>query len=338
MTLFISAYNEEEIIEEKLRNTLELDYPNQELETIVVSDGSTDRTPEIVGRFADRGVILRHYEERIGKTGCLNRAIPSARGEILVFSDANAFYDRDAVRHLVRNFQDARVGFVTGHTKYAYPLSGGALAPVGLYAKLETWTKRLESRIGSCVGADGAIFAIRKERYSPLHDEDINDFVMPLQIIQGGFRGVLEEQAYCIERTGKSPAEEFRRQVRITSRTLRALFKHSGLLNPLRYPLFAYQLTSHKFLKLLMPFLLVLLFVANAFLVMERSGTILLLTFVSQIGFYSLSAVAQMTGCSGPLARAASLSHVFLAVNVAVLIGWKQYLRGEHYRTWVTNR
>ena len=203
-----------------------LEYPRQLLEIVVISDGSTDRTNEIVQSYADRGVQLRVFEGRIGKTACLNRVVPEANGDVIVFSDANALYEKDAVRDLAANFSDPTIGFVTGSTRYAVMPGAGEAATVGLYAALEQFTKKAESRIGSCVGADGAIFAIRKHLYPPLGEADINDLVIPLTIVRRGYRGVLEPAAFCIEPTAGDARGEFRRQVRITSRSL------AGALSP----------------------------------------------------------------------------------------------------------
>lgn len=166
VTLIVSAYNEEKVIGDKLNNALALDYPRELLEIVVVSDGSSDGTVRIVSGFADQGVVLRHYEGRIGKTACLNQVVPLATGEIIVFSDANSTYERGALKALVRSFQDRTIGFVTGWTRYVSHRDRMAVVnPLGLYSRLELITKELESRLGSCVGADGAIFAIRRELY-----------------------------------------------------------------------------------------------------------------------------------------------------------------------------
>ncbi|HKZ46858.1 MAG TPA: glycosyltransferase family 2 protein, partial [Thermodesulfobacteriota bacterium] len=212
-TLLISAYNEEAVIEDKILNSLDLNYPKELLEIVVISDGSNDKTNELVIKYADKGVVLRHYEGRIGKTACLNRAVPLAKGEIIVFSDANSRYDREAIRELVRSFADKEVGFATGFTRYT--TDEGLIDSISLYSRIEKITKKLESKIASCVGADGAIFAIRKPLYKLLNDYDINDLVIPLNVIKQGYRGRFEDRAFCTEKA-VSYRGEFNRQVRIT--------------------------------------------------------------------------------------------------------------------------
>ena len=203
VSLLISAYNEENVIEDKILNSLSLNYPKDLLEIVVVSDASVDRTDEIVRFYIQKGVLLRSYEGRIGKTACLNKAVPLSKGDIIVFSDANSKYDRDAIKHLVKRFNDPKVGLGTGSTKYNSKNPNSVSGSVGAYSKIEEITKKLESKIGSCVGADGAIFAIRKQLYQPLKEYDINDFVIPLHIIRQGYRAVLVEHAFCTEETAK---------------------------------------------------------------------------------------------------------------------------------------
>jgi len=332
VTLFISAYNEEKVIGEKIHNALLLDYPTDLLEIVVVSDGSSDRTTEIVSAFADRGVVLRHYMGRIGKTACLNRAVPLATGEIIVFSDANSNYDRGALKALVRPFQDSTVGFVTGWTKYGSGEDMTAADSLGLYAKLELVTKELESRLGSCVGADGAIFAIRKDLYVPLKDYDINDFVIPLMINKQGYRGVLDRKACCFEKDAGGAKGEFYRQVRITNRTIRAILNHRQLLNPFRFGFFSIQLFSHKLCKFLVPFFMLGLFVSNIFLISISSFYVM--SLIGQILLYSTASVAVCIFSETSFLGVTRATKIFVMVNVAILFAWVKYLQGETYITW----
>jgi len=332
VTLIVSVFNEEQVIEEKIVNTLMLDYPRDLLEIVFVSDGSTDRTDEIISRYADCGVMLRRYEGRIGKTACLNNAGPLARGEIIVFSDANSKYDQEAIRALVWRFSEDRVGFVTGRTRYLSPEGKKKCESVGSYTSFESEIKRLESLIGSCVGADGAIFAIRKQLYRPLQCADINDLVIPLKIVAQGFRGKLEETAFCFEETVKTEMQEFHRQVRIMNRTIRALVNHAFLLNPIRYGSFAFQLFSHKVSRLLVPFFLLALVATNLMLILE--GPIYLLAGFTQASFY-LMAMGGVGRCPGSIARLMALSRTFTMVNLAILYAWLKYAKGETYVTWM---
>ena len=332
VTLIVSAFNEELVIGQKIENALSLDYPRELLEVVVVSDGSSDRTCEISLGFAHRGVVLRHYEGRIGKTACLNRALPMARGSVVVFSDANSAYERGALRALVRPFEDPSVGFVTGWTRYGSGEDGSASGSLGIYSKLELVTKELESRLGSCIGADGAIFAIRKELYQPLRDYDINDLVIPLSINRQGYRGVLQREAVCVEKDAGSAKGEFQRQVRITNRTLRAIMNHRQLFNPFRFGLLSFELFSHKLCRFLVPAFLIAALASN--LLLAERGGFFLAALMAQGAFYVAAGAATLFSKTGFLAHAAETARSFVVVNAAIALAWIKYFQGETYTTW----
>jgi cellulose synthase/poly-beta-1,6-N-acetylglucosamine synthase-like glycosyltransferase len=255
VTMIISAYNEEDVIAKKIENTLALDYPKENFEVIVVSDHSTDRTDEIVKRYESRGVILLSQPTRKGKTAGLNAAVQKAHGKLIVFSDADSMYEPSALKIIAGSFAgDKSIGLVTGSTNYVSEGQGKMVVTTSMYARLERFIKKYESLLGSCVGADGAIFGMRKSLYEPLQDDDINDLVLPLTVIKQGRRVVLLEQLRCTEAPAVDESGEFRRQARITNRTLTALFRHAELMNVIKYPLFSFEVISHKLLKLSAPF------------------------------------------------------------------------------------
>ena len=338
VSLLISAYNEAAVIEEKLLNSLDLDYPEELLEIVVVSDSSCDGTDDIVRGYEGRGIVLMRHEGHVGKTACLNRAVPEAAGDIIVFSDANSRYDRRALRCLVERFSDREIGFVTGRTEYLCPAGDGGLSPTGLYTRIEGLTKTLEGRIGSCVGADGAIFAIRKSLYRPLDASDINDLVIPATIVEQGYRGVLAPDAFCLEPTTPDVAGEFARHVRITTRSLRAIFRHPGLLNPFRYPLFSFELASHKLMRFFVPFALFTAFFANVLITADGGGPLYGATLFLQMLLYVLWLAGSLHVPLSFLTRPSRAAHTFCAVNLAILIGWIKFLKGEKFTTWATQR
>ena len=336
VSLLISVYNEESVIEDKILNSLTLDYPKNLFEIVVISDGSNDRTHAIAAGYASKGVFLRHYEGRSGKTACLNKAVPLAKGDIIVFSDANSKYDKAAIKRLVNNFIDETIGFVTGTTKYISNDGERILDSIGVYSRIEQFTKRLESNIGSCVGADGAIFAIRKHLYRSLKDFDINDFVVPLNVIKQRFRGVFEEEAFCMEKTAKSTKGEFNRQVRITNRTIRAIVNNRKLFNPFEFGIFSFQLLSHKVCKLMVPFFMLLFFFTNLLLIRDSFLYIFILGI--QVFVYLASMLKDLWQRSKGINRLISMFHTFTIINMAILWGWVKYLKGETYVTWTTTR
>jgi cellulose synthase/poly-beta-1,6-N-acetylglucosamine synthase-like glycosyltransferase len=249
VTLVISAYNEAAVIRRKLENVLSLEYPAGLLEVVVVSDASDDGTDDIVKEFAGQGVRLFRQRERRGKTAGLNAVMPTIRSEVVVFSDANAMYSRDAIAMLVRNFADGDIGCVTGEAQYVP--QGDAVADVGerLYWGYEMQIKRLETALGSMVGGDGAIYAIRTRLWRSLPDNAINDFLNPLQIVAAGWRATYEPMAICSEETAGDTQLEYRRRVRIVSRSWRAVLQTPQVLNPFRVGLFAWSVLSHKVLR-----------------------------------------------------------------------------------------
>lgn len=335
VSLIISVYNEEEIIEEKIHNTLAIDYPSELFEIYVVSDGSTDRTDELVNKYRSKGILLQHYEGRIGKSACLNLAVPKCSGEIVVFSDANSMYDTHAIKELVRGFTSNDIGLVTGRTQYLVEQDDGVTDSTGLYTRLEVLTKYFESRIGSCIGADGAIFALRKALFTPLASYDINDFVIPLTVIEKGYRVVLARQAFCTEKTAEGAKGEFNRQVRITGRTLRAIFNHRQLLNPLRFPMVSFELVSHKLIKFLTPFFLGAILLASFFLMWD--SMIFKALFLVQVLMYTFIWMQHHFGISVPSRLLGWLSS-FVMVNVAYCVGWVKYFSGETFSTWEPER
>jgi cellulose synthase/poly-beta-1,6-N-acetylglucosamine synthase-like glycosyltransferase len=336
VTIVVPAHNEERSLEGKLRNVLASDYPRALLDVIVVSDASTDGTDDIARAFEDDGVRLIVQERRRGKTAGLNRALTVARGEIVVFTDANALYPPEAVGFLTRAFDDPAVGLVTGSTRYV-ARAGGIVEATNAYTRMERVIKTAESRWGCSVGADGAIFAVRRSLYRPLRDDDINDFVIPLSVIEQGRRCVFVDDAFCIEQPGRSVDSEFRRQARITNRTIRALWRHAGLLNPLRGGPFAFFLFSHKAIRFLVPALLTLA---------AASLTLLARTHVWAAAALVAAAVggALAIGSRGTrvvrsrVGRVLALVDLFLTINAAVAEGWWRFLRGRTDVVWQHDR
>jgi len=337
MTLLISAFNEEDVIAEKVENALALDYPKENLEIIVVSDHSTDRTDEIVKRYQDRGVKLLTLPVRQGKTAGLNEAVRQAQGEIVVFSDADSLYKPDALRIIASSLAgDASVGLVTGSTDYASRGEGRMVVTTSMYTRFERFLKRYESRLGSCVGADGALFGMRKDLYEPLQQDDINDFVLPLRVVRQGYRVVLREDLICFEAPAVDERGEFRRQARITNRTLRALFRHATLMNVFIYPLFSFELISHKLLKLSAPLFMLSLLPLNLLLLAQ--GPVFAAMLALQVAGYGFCLVRGWRERSGKKPVSAGFLYHFVMVNVSMLVGWTKFLTGQKSVIWSPQR
>ena len=334
VTLVISAYNEEYVIADKIENCLAIDYEKARLQIIVVSDASDDETDNIVKRYENQGVELLRMESRAGKTLGLNEAIRIATGEIVIFSDANAMYLPSAIKNLVRNFVDQSVGAVVGESTYG-DVSTRSETSESLYWRYETFVKRLETRLGSVVGGDGAIYAVRKSLYKPMRADALSDFVNPLQIVEQGKRCVYEPAAVSVESAAGSFDKEFSRKVRIVNRAWRAMLSMRHMLNPAKHGLFAFEFISHKLLRWLVPFMLVVLFLANLALI--NASSIYRVTFFAQCAFYLLA-------FSGFILRdrhqpmLAYIPFYFCLVNFASAKGIFQAFRGTTYTTWSTPR
>lgn len=337
VTLIISCYNEASVIEEKLQNTFGLDYPKDKLDILVISDGSDDGTDEIVQGFSSQGVRIIRQEGRLGKTMGLNLALENSDSEVVVFSDANAMYDSQAINKLVRNFEDERVGYVVGAALYTDGDQGSSAENEDLYWKYEIAIKKMESSIHSVVGGDGAIYAIRSKLWEPLQQKDINDFVNPLQIIAKGYRGIFDEEAICYEETAGDFDKEVARKERIVNRSIRGLFRVKEVLNPKNVGFFSVEVISHKFLRWLIPLFLAVGVAGSAFL--SAFGYLVFTPVVlGALVIIGLSTYAHYSGKRNDLPTLLSIPYYFVMVNLYAVKGIFKALRGETQVTWNSAR
>jgi cellulose synthase/poly-beta-1,6-N-acetylglucosamine synthase-like glycosyltransferase len=337
VTLLISAFNEEAAIGKKLENSLALDYPTDKLEITVISDASTDRTDAIVESFVGRGVRLLRMPVRGGKTVGLNASLQIAEGEIVLFSDANILYQPDVVRRLVRNFADPTVGCVTGNSCYAANSNSPAHNQESNYWQYEQTIRAWESQLGSTVGGDGAIFAVRRELYKPLAADAINDLVIPLQIVAQGYRAIFEAAAIGFEPSAGDFAGEFRRKRRIVNRSWRGVWSVPEVLDPSVVGVFAWQVWSHKLLRwLVLP--MVLVAAAGCFLAYPAG----LIYRLGALGFVASVIIAVMGSLVkdslGQLARLAQGVFYFYMVNLAAFLGILMAMFGSVQVMWTPER
>ncbi|SFM70209.1 glycosyltransferase family 2 protein [Marinobacter pelagius] len=336
VSILIAAYNEAKDIEATLRNKVDLDYPADKLEVLVISDESDDGTDDIVQRVAAESRIpirLFRQEPRQGKTSGLNTLVPEAAGDIILFSDANSQWDIRAVSKLCRNFADADVGYVTG--KMVYVNKDGSLVGDGCsaYMKYENWLRKQETRIGSVVGVDGGIDAMRKSLYQLLKADQLPDFVQPLKVVEQGYRVVYEPEALLKEEALSDSNSEFSMRVRVSLRALWALKDMKHLMNPLRDPVFAWQLVSHKLLRYIAFVPLVTL--ALSTLLLARSHGIYMLAFLSLIVFVGLAWTGhKREGQGQPLSVIYSIPYYFLLLNIASYKAVGAFLKGEKKVIW----
>lgn len=345
VTLLIAAYNEESVIESKIRNSLAIDYPKDLIQVLIVADGSTDKTCEIVKRYINAGVDLLFEPGRGGKMAAINRALPQARGEIVVFSDANNYYPEDALCHLIRPFGEPRVGAATG-AKVIEQGDGSLGTSEGMYWKYESFIKKQETRLGSCTSAAGEMLAIRKNLYSPPPDNVINDdFYIAMQIVRRGYRLVYVPEAKSIERVSPSAEDEVTRRARINAGRFQAIAMAKQIL-PFDRPVLVWQIFSHKFLRPLVPFGMIgaALFNLLAVLFPPQSKGLFILSqpysgvFLGlQILFYAFAWLGRNYGNRGEgnkLLRLFYLPTFLTNSNWAALMGFFKFLRGGHSHLW----
>jgi len=337
VSLLISCYNEEAVIREKLENSLALDYSKDKLEIIAVSDFSTDRTDEIVNSFKNQGVRLIRQQERKGKTLGLNLAVPQAKGEIIVFSDANAIYQPDAIQKLVRNFTDSKIGFVVGESRYKDKNQTLATKSENTYWQYEIFLKKMENRLHHVVGGDGAIYAIRQKLYEKLLPTDINDFVNPLQIVLKGYHGVYEPEAISWEEAAGSFEKEFQRKVRIVNRSFSGLLRLKSILNPFKTGIFCLEILSHKLLRWFTSIFMII-FIGSCFILSHYDATVFQWITLFIILFLWCAYLGHLFNKNKQVWPVFYYPYYFLYINSASLIGVYKSLKGEIQTTWETPR
>ncbi len=337
VSVVLAARNEEAAIGPRLDNLVALDYPAERLETIVASDGSDDATVDIAGRYAGRGVTVLALE-RVGKADALNAAVAAARGEIIVFTDANTMFEPGALRALVAPFADPEVGGVAGDQRYL-PAAGGSADAQGerSYWDFDRRVKLAESRAGSTVAATGAIYAVRRELFEPVIPGVTDDFITSTAVIARGRRLVFVPDAVAWEPVAASNRLEYGRKVRIMTRGLRGVAARRALLDPRRTGFYAVQLASHKILRRMMA--LPLLVVALGAPLLWGDGPFYQLTAlgagaVAGLGTIGLAAPRSRLGRH----RAAALPAFFLLVNVASLEAAWNLLSGRRIDRWEPRR
>jgi len=332
VTVLITAYNEEKAIRQKLENTFQIDYPKDKLEILVASDGSTDKTDEIVKEYAARGVGLFRQEGRVGKTITQNNAVEQASGEIILFSDATTDYKADVLQEILPNFADELIGCVAGKLIYVDSSASNVGKGAQKYWNYETFLKQSESRACSLIGASGCLYAVRKSAYKPMYAEACSDFLICTLVYEQGLRSVYEPNAVCTEDTNRQTDKEMRMRVRVISQTFTDLWRNRKMMNPLRSGFYAIELISHKVLRYAVPLFLLFIFVSNA--VLMPHATLFETLFLVQNAFYLLAFIGWAFEKLGARIGVFAIPHYFVLANLASAIGFYKFLRGERFATW----
>jgi len=341
VTVIMSAFNEENWIERKLENLLSLHYPSHKLEILVGSDGASDRTDEIIARFKSDQIRFFRFVKNLGKAHVLNALVEEAHGSILVFTDARQQFEPKAVRALVQNFQDEKVGCVSGELLFMEGERSNVREGMGSYWNYEKFLRKKESEIGSMLGATGAIYAIRKSLF-PYVPPDIlvDDMFIPLSIVEQGYRAIFDSRAIAYDEPSREGEEEFKRKVRTLGGNYQIFMHFPNLFDPLKSPI-AWQLFSHKALRLLIPFALVNLFVVNVFLLDMLFFRIM---FMGQLMFYGLSAweaLRETWGARKRFRRGRTVSrgigyipYTFCLLNYSAFVGFVRFVTGKLKSNW----
>lgn len=332
VTVLITAYNEEDAIAAKIENTLALEYPADNLEILVASDGSTDATDEIVREFESRGVKLFRQEGRVGKTETQNNAVARASGEIILFSDATTEYEPDVLRKLLPAFADGTVGCVAGRLIYVDQADTNVGKGAQSYWNYETFIKTAESDACSLIGASGCLYAVRKAAYVPMYAEACSDFLVCTMLYRQGLRSIFEPSAVCFEDTNHRPSDEMKMRVRVISQTYTDLWRNIDMMNPLRSGFYAVELFSHKVLRYAVPVLLLSLFVSN--LLTAEWSVFFSVILAVQVVFYLMALVGWVLERVGVRLTFLVIPLYFVLANLASVIAFYKFLRGERFSTW----
>lgn len=336
LTLLIAAYNEEDFIVEKIKNCLSLSYDRDKLQILFITDGSYDKTPEIIAQYPQ--VDLMHENIRAGKMAAIKRAIPVISSEIIVFTDANTYLNEDALLELVKHYQNPKVGAVAGEKRILVDeKSDASSAGEGFYWQYESKLKKWDYELYSNVAAAGELFSIRTKLYEPVEsDTIIDDHMIAMRIAEKGYIIAYEPNAYALESASENSAEELKRKIRISAGGIQSIFRLKKAANPFRNPILTFQYISHKVLRwALTPTLLVVVFFMNIGIVYaypEKSFYQIIL--IAQILFYLAALLGWILEQRKIKMKAFFIPYYFCLMNYAALAGTIRYFKGQQSAAW----
>ncbi len=334
-SLVIAAYNEEDYIREKIENTLSLNYPAELLKLYFVTDGSSDHTPEIVKEFPQLNLL--HKNERNGKVAAMDRAMNFIDSEIVIFTDANTFLNKNAILAICKHYANEKVGGVAGEKRVSFDSSADASAAgEGMYWKYESQLKKWDSELYSVVGTAGELFSVRKSLYKPVPGDTIlDDFMISMQIAEKGYQIVYEPDAFAVETGSANIKEELKRKVRISAGGIQSIFRLKGLLNPFRHPILTFQYVSHRVLRwTITPVLLILIFLLNLYFVIHGIGAVYVVLLILQVFFYGLAVLGWVLATKQIKLKIVFIPYYFCIMNYAVLAGMVRYFSNNQSSSW----
>lgn len=333
VTLMVCAYNEEDIVEKKMNNTATLDYPKEKLHILWVTDGSNDSTNLRLKQYPEVSVAFK--PERKGKTAALNHGIKEVTTDIVVMTDANTMLNPEAIKEIVKEMADPKVGCVAGEKRVVAHNGNQAAEGEGLYWKYESTLKRLDSELNSAMGAAGELCAIRTALYEEMPEDTLlDDFILSMNILSKGYRIAYTSEAYAMENGSTNLEEESKRKRRIAAGGLQSSWRLRRLMNPIRRPLTSFQFVSHRILRwTVTPLALIMLIPLNAILVISNTGTIYTTIWILQLMFYFSAASGMVLAKKGKRNRLLYVAYYFLFMNVNVFKGIT-YLAKKQGGTW----
>lgn len=334
VTLLIAAYNEEDFISEKLKNCDQLDYPEDKLKIIFVTDGSSDQTNKIIKQHGK--YQLEYSPERRGKIAAVNRVMPLVQTDFTIFCDANTYLNIESIRNIIRHFEDPKVGCVAGEKRiFQNNTDNASGAGEGFYWKYESFLKKLDSDLYTVVGAAGELFAVRNNLWDEVpKDIIIEDFVVSLKIAQKGYVVKYEPDAYAQETASANVKEELKRKIRICAGGIQAILLLKPLLNPFKYGILSFQYISHRVLRwTIIPFLLILLIPIN-YMLHSKLGHIYTWFLYGQVLFYTTALIGWILKNLKIEFKLIFIPYYFFIMNYSVIMGMIRFFKGNQSAIW----
>jgi cellulose synthase/poly-beta-1,6-N-acetylglucosamine synthase-like glycosyltransferase len=334
LTLIVAAYNEEKIIEAKIENTLSLNYPSEKLSIIFITDGSTDNTPHIISKY--NSIKLLHQSDRNGKIAAVHRAIKEVKSDIVVFTDANTFLNKEALMLLANHYADTKVGAVSGEKRVQIDSASDATAGEGIYWKYESTLKKWDAELYSIVGAAGELFSIRTKLYEPVEpDTLLDDFMISMKIAMKGYKIAYEPKAFATESSSENLKEEYKRKVRISAGGIQSIIRTSKLFIPYPNPILSFEYISHRVLRwTITPFCLIAALLLNIAITYNYNEIGYGLILLSQIGFYSLALLGWLFERKAIRVKFLFIPYYFCFMNFCVLVGMKRFFTSSQSVLW----
>lgn len=335
VTLVVAAYNEEDFIADKIRNSLALDYPKDKFHIIIITDGSSDRTFEVASSF--EGIQVMHNPERKGKIAAIHRAMNHIKTPIVIFSDANTLLNTDSISNIMRHYQFADTGGVAGEKKVlASRDTQIAGSGEGLYWKYESFLKKLDAELYTVVGAAGELFSIRTELYEyPGTNVLLDDFIISLRVCKRGYRIAYEPEAYAMETPSTSLGEEQKRKIRISAGAFQSIAMLKELLNVFKYPLLSFQYISHRVLRwTLCPIFLPLVLILNIILAYYTQSPLYIGLLVCQGVFYLAAFAGWFLSRRNIKVKLFYVAYYFVFLNISLYLGFIRYMKGNQSVLW----